>query len=802
MLRKIVFVLGGVILVLLLALGAGYYYFVQRPLPVTDGEIRVDALRAPVKVLRDRWGVPHIYASNEHDLFVAQGFVQAQDRLWQMETNRRLAAGRLSEIFGPETLELDKLARTLGFMRAARKELATYDASSLEMQKAFSDGVNALIAHRGDRLPLEFRILGVQPEPWRPEHSAAWAKVMAMLGGMNWQEEIIRAMLVNKLGENKARDLLRHHETGTPTIIPPGLSMATTTKGIQLARTWLSALGGASNNWVVHGSRTITGFPLLANDMHLEVRVPSVWYEMHLVGGDFDIVGLSLPGVPLIIAGHNPDLAWGITFAYVDVQDIYLERFDPGKKGHYLYEDEWLEAELIKERIKVKGEDEPVLHNILRTRHGPVISTHLTGAGEFQYALSLKWSAHDPGGMLPTMKRLNLASSWEAFKAAAQDWTEPAINLVYADRKGNIGYVLASRVPIRRQGHGQGPFRGWDGGHEWVGYLNPDQKPFLLNPKRGFVATANNQIVRPDYPHYLGVDYASGFRAAQIEAGLAEKNKVSKSDFRTLQGDLKCLPAAKFLSALNAVKIQSTEARDLLERLGSWNQVLSPDSAGGAIYAVLFSRLLENTFRDELGPLADPFFGMGLTLLEPLNNFVQESRVILLNLLSEPDSLWFDNVNTPGQETLAEVLERSLNETATFLRKKMGTDPSTWRWGRLHRVVFEHPLGRVKPLDRVFNFGPYEGGGHFATVWQSAIMPGMDFDLNGWTVSNRHIYDLEDWDQSLGAIVPGQSGMLGSRHYGDQVSLWLEVKHHPLYYTRGKVESEAAHSLVLAPGKG
>lgn len=800
MFKKLMYILVGLVLLVVLICGVGYYYFVKLPLPKTEGEIRIKGLHKPVKVFRDRWGVPHIYAENEHDLFMAQGFVQAQDRLWQMESNRRLAAGRLSEILGPLTLELDRLVRTLGVMRAARLELASYDNSHLKILDAFAEGVNAYIDERTDRLPLEFRLLKVEPEPWRPEDSIAWAKLMALFGGKNWQEEIVQAMLEQKLGAEKACELLAHNQPESPTIIPPGLNMASFWP-LRPHKTFAVTLpfGGGSNNWTVHGSRTASGFPLLANDMHLALRVPSIWYEIHLAAEDYNVIGLSLPWVPGITAGHNEHLAWGITFGYTDGQDIYLERMNPDKPGQYLYKDQWLQAERITEEIRVKGEDEPVIHEVWQTRHGPIISPQVPAAQGLEYALALKWSAHDPGHMMPTMGRINRARNWEEFKAAAQNWSEPAMNLVYADRKGNIGYVLASRIPIRMQGHGRGPFPGWTGENEWLGYVSPHQHPFLFNPARGFVATANNQVVGSDYSRYIAEDYAPGFRAARIEEVLLQKDKTTKADFRALQGDLKCLPAGRFMAALEKLEVQDPEARQLLERLRTWNQVLSPDSVGGAIYSVLSYRLMENTFRDEMGPVADRFFGMGLTYLEPLNGFSQHSRVILQRLMEDRDSLWFDDVSTPQRENLTDIVEKSLHETAAFLKQKLGEDPSAWRWGKLHRVTIEHPLGRAKPLDRVLNLGPYEGSGHFCTVWQSAVSPGMDFDLNGWTASNRHVYDLKDWDQSLGSIVPGQSGMFGSPHYDDQMEMWLQVDHHPLYYSRGKVEAEAKHVLILKP---
>jgi len=798
MLKKIVRVLSGLILLVLLVLIGAYYYFLIRPLPLTDGELRIKSLESPVRVYRDQWGLPHIYAESRHDLFMAQGFVQAQDRLWQMETNRRVAAGRLSEILGADFVDLDRDLRTLGFMRAAVRELAATDEAGLEILRAFAQGVNAWIDLAQDRLPFEFQLLRFKPEPWRPEDSLAWLKFMAFSGGNNWEEELVQAMLVQKLGEVKAKDLLGLNKLTTPSIIPSGLPVSALSFFSPSGTPLPFGFRGASNNWTVHGSRTASGRPLLANDMHLPVEIPSVWYENHLSSGEFDVIGLSLPGVPLVVAGHNRDIAWGITFAYTDVQDVFLEKMNHEQRGEYLYQGEYLQAKRIREPIKVRGQDLPIVHEVWETIHGTVV-TPMALEARLGYSLALKWTASEPGQMMTAMQALNLARNWEEFKSAALNWSEPAVNLVYADRSGNIGYVLAARTPLRPQGHGRGPFPGWTGEHDWTGYLPPDQKPILFNPARGFIVTANNRVAGPDYPHYLSDDYASGFRAARIEQVLSQQDKASPAIFRELQGDLKCLPAARFISALKNIKGESPAARDLLSRLRAWDQILDADSVGGAVYSVLFYRLLENTFRDELGPTADRFFGRGFISLSPLTRYVEHSRTILLNLMSEPGSSWFDDINTPVRENLSDMVEKSLNETAAFLKERLGPEPEDWRWGRLHRIKIEHPLGEIKPLGLLLNLGSFEGGGHLDTVWQSAVRPGMDFDLKDWTASNRHIYDLSDWDRSLGAIVPGQSGMRGSSHYDDQMEMWLRVEHHPLFYSRSKVEENAEAVLILKP---
>jgi penicillin amidase len=800
--KKLLFIVAVLLFLVLIAAGGAYVYFIRLPLPVKEGELRLRGLRDSVTVYRDRWGVPHIFAENEHDLFMAQGFVQAQDRLWQMETNRRIAAGRLSEIFGPEAVEVDRVLRSFGFMRAARAELSTYDAATLEILHAFSRGVNAFIEGQGGRLPFEFKALSIHPEPWKPEDSVGWGKFMGHTGGKNWQEELVRALLRKELGEEKTDDLLRRIQPPAPAPIPADLQPDSVESPLPLSKAGtLPAFGGGSNNWVVHGSRSTTGLPLLANDMHLALTVPSVFYEMHLAGGGLDVIGLSLPGVPLIIAGHNRNVAWGITFAYTDGQDLFLERFDREKGGRYLFRGEWLEPRLLREEIKVRGQKEPVLHEIRVTNHGPVISPLIEQAEGMEHAFALRWSGHDPGTTTSVLYRMNRAGNWDEFRAAAAEWCEPPVNLVYADTLGNIGYVLGSRIPIRSQGHGMGPFPGWTGDSEWTGYVGPEEKPFVLNPEDGYFATANNDVVGKDFPFYLAGDYASDNRVNRIVQVLSGKNPISKEEFGELQGDLRSLSAAPFVDAVRRADIRDPEATELQEILIAWDQTLSPESAGGAVYSVSLQRLLENTFKDELGPLTGVFLGIGLIATDPLNRFAEHSRTILQGLMSEPDSPWFDDIDTPEREELSETVEKSLVETAAFLKGRLGPDPSTWRWGQLHTVEMKHLLGR-EPLDTLLNAGPYEVGGDFSTVWQSSIVPGMDFRLQGWSAANRHIYNLKDWDGSLGAIVPGQSGVPRSPHYDDQVDLWLKAAHHPLYFTRSKVESEAAARLVLRPAGG
>ncbi len=794
------FVMGVVILVVLLLLG-GYYYFLVRPLPMLDGELKIPGLRARVEIIRDKWGIPHIYATNEHDLLVAQGFVQAQDRLWQMDLNRRMAQGRLSEIFGPLTLDADKLLRTFGIHEAASRDLEVCRDEELQALLWFAKGVNAFINLHKTRLPVEFKLLGYTPEPWSPVDSLGWAKMMALSGGRNWEEEVVRMLISQELGPERAATLCR----GFRKKIPCTLDFSRKLSSIS-SRHYISSLfmpvfpaEGGSNNWVVAGRLTETGSPILANDMHLPLRIPSIWYEMHLVGGRYNVMGLSLPGIPLIIAGHNQEVAWGITYAYVDVQDLYLEKAHPQKPDHFLYNGKWIKAQKHLTPIKVKGRERPVDFWVWKTHHGPLISRVVPLLKGLKLNVSLRWSAHDPGINVRSLIKMNLASSVREFSQAARIWCEPAINLVFADRVGHIGYVTGSRIPLRHEGQGPVPSPGEDPVFDWQGWVMPEEKPGLLDPPQGFIATANNCTALKSYPHYLGVDYAPGHRVARIRELISRTVPVSIQDCAKMQGDLKSLPALEFVQAIKRVAQLASSSQGLMRHLEGWDGAMDSGSMGAAIYNVLFQRMLFNTFADELQGLSPLFFGKGLTLLAHMNRFANHSWSALHRLVNTPDSPWFDDVSTPQRETLSHVLQKSLEETAEFLSKELGQDQGEWRWGRLHTMTLEHPLGKVAILGKIFNLGPFEGSGNFHTIKQSAISPGMDFKLKAWDVSNRHIYDLADWDHSIGCIVPGQSAHRASPHYSDQMDTWLRVGHHPLPFTRGAVESSAAHTLLLVP---
>ncbi|HEY6101797.1 MAG TPA: penicillin acylase family protein, partial [bacterium] len=565
-----------------LATGLGVYA-VRRAFPQTSGRIALEGLHGTVEVMRDRWGIPHIYAQDDLDLFFAQGFVHAQDRLWQMEFNRRAASGRLSEIFGPVTLDTDRFLRTVGLRRAAEAEAAQLGDEMTRVLQAYADGVNAYITSRRGRLPLEFALLRYVPEPWSPVDSVAFGKLMAWTLSGNWDSEILRAHLVSRFGEAGMERLMPAYPAGMPVIVPAGADYRPFRSAVALRLVAHAPArdGTGSNNWVIAGSRTTTGTPILANDPHLQAAMPSIWYEMDLSSERFHAAGATFAGAPGVIIGHNAHIAWGVTNAGPDVQDLYLERFDPDDPTRYEFKGQWEQATVVEESISVKGRREPVLLPVRITRHGPILNGVVDGLDAF---VALRWTALEPGTILGSVLRLDEARNWSEFREALKLWTVPAQNFVYADGDGNIGYQLPGRIPVRAKGDGLLPVPGWTGEYEWVGEIPFDELPSSFNPERGYIVTANNRIIPDGYQHFIAAEWDPGFRAQRIEAMLTAQPKVSPEVVADMQLDTTSLPAQAIIRSLQGVQVTEEPDASLLAELRAWDGVLAPESQAAAIY--------------------------------------------------------------------------------------------------------------------------------------------------------------------------------------------------------------------------
>ncbi|MGQ9573124.1 MAG: penicillin acylase family protein [Dehalococcoidia bacterium] len=781
-------------LALVAAVGGVAYALLRRSIPTIKGSVRLKGLDACVEVIRDRWGVPHIYADSVRDVVFAQGYVHAQDRLWHMELARRAASGTLAEMFGAVALDADRLLRRVGLRRAAEAEAAQLTEAIRPNLEAYVAGVNAFIEGNRNRLPPEFLILRFRPAPWTPVDSLAIGKLVGWSLSGNWDSEIVRSWIVERLGPEEAARMEPGYPVGAPLIVPPGAACrglgVPLLEELRRVQELVGIRGGGSNNWVVDGQKSVTDRPLLANDPHLPLQMPCFWYEVHLNGGGLNVIGASLPGVPGVIIGHNERIAWGITNTMTDGDDLFVERINPANPRQYEYEGKWVDGELVREEIRVRGRPEPVVEEVLVTRHGPVIGPSISGE---ERALALRTVVAEPSQHAHAILLLNRAGSWEGFREALRLWPAPAQNFVYADVEGNIGYQLGGLVPIRAKGQGLVPSPGWTGEYEWTGLIPFDELPSVFNPPTHYVATANNKIVDDDYAYFLGAEWADRYRIQRIVELLEAREKHSLEDFRAMQGDVYSIPGRELARHLLGLEPANEDAKRALNFVRVWDGHLSPDSVAATIVEAFFLHMLRNTVAVKLGPLADYFVGKEVHAAVPDSGYFSRSASWLLSLMEEAPADWF------ADRSWREVMEESLEEAVVGLRRQFGEDMSRWTWGRIHYATFEHVLGRVRALRPIFNRGPVAVGGDMNTVAAAAYVGSRPYAVSSYAVSYRQIIDLGNFNRSVAILPGGQSGHPASRHYSDMIDGWRRVEYHPLLFDRGEIERQAASKLTLRP---
>jgi penicillin amidase len=775
------------------AASAGAYYLLRRPVPRGRGRVRLRGLEAAVEVLRDRWGVPHIYASNLRDLFFAVGYAQAQDRLWQMEFNRRVSSGTLAEVLGEGALEFDRLTRRIGFRRVSEADWRQPEATERAVLEAFSAGVNAYLD--SGRLPIEFGILRYRPQPWHPVDTITFARLMSWALTGNWDTEILRSWTVERFGAEVMAELEPRYPVGKPLIVPPGTAAKgagpTLEEDYDVAAELVGALAGPgmSNSWAVNGKKSATGKPLLANDPHLPLQMPSLFWEYHVDSPELKAAGACLPATANVLIGHNDRVAWGLTAAIVDGDDLYVEKVNPDNASQYSNEGQWVDGEVVREEIRVRGRKKPVVEEVLVTRHGPVISPAIKGETR---TLSLRSVVLEPAHQVQGTTMLMGARDWEEFRDALRLWPAPSQNFVYADVEGNIGYQLAGLVPVRAKGHGVLPVPGWSSEYEWTGWVPFDELPSLLNPSTNWVATANNKIVDDDYPHFLSAHWADSPRQERIVEMLEEKNKLSIEDFRRMQSDQLSLPARELVPRMLELETEGEWSKRALTFVRAWDRMVTADSVGACVFEVFFTHLVRKTLEEKLGSWSDFYLGRGMHPLRPNGSFFMVSASWLLAKMRQKKK-WF------AGKTWKEAMREALASAVGELRQLLGDDVSQWQWGRLHRQAFRHPMGQARALSRLFNRGPVAVGGDCNTVWQASYVPYYGYELKASTACYRQIIDMGNFDNSLAVIPSGQSGHPGSRHYGDLIRLWQRVEHHPMPWERASVEQQARGRLVLAP---
>ncbi len=784
----------------------------KRSLPQVNGIIFAEGLENEVIIERNRWGVPSIYGIERRDLFFAQGFVHAQDRLWQMDINRRAASGRLAEILGEEAVETDRLTRTLGFRRRANR---IWQRSSSSVQgdfEAYSAGINAFLANQ-PTLPLEFSLIGCRPEPWDVLDSVAYGQLLAWTLSSGWAAEIVRARLIEALGQDLATQLEPIYPERNPVTLPGGIefrklepdSMIRSADSPFLPR-GLEGSGRGSNGWVIADFRSTTGHPILCNDMHLPIPTPSLWYFNRLItepGVDgepgLQVYGVSQPGLPYILIGHNQNIAWGATLTLADTEDLFVEKFRPvddgpqsGRSYQYRFKEKWLPVAISEEIIKIKGRT-PFLERVLSTHHGPVVSAVIPTEGQVlslsSYALKFDLSING-------FAQINIAQDWGDFVEAVRQIQAPSLNLLYADTAGNIGYYMSGRVPIRSKGQGLVPSVGWTGEYEWEDYVPFDQMPHTLNPKSGYIISANNKIIGDDYPFYLGSSWRNGYRAARIEQMILERKLISLQFCREMQLDCYSIPGVQFARLVQDLDIKDDSALQMAQHLLDWDGNLSADSVGGTVYQVLLAILSQRILKPLLGSdLIEQFLGVGPhPILIPINELAGHWTSSLLRLLTEPEKL--RELTGSSRE---ELIVHSLAAAKEKLERTLGIDQSAWHWGRLHYLNFDHLFSLQPTLGRAFSHGPFPVGGDSDTVFQNAIVPGGPFHRNSVSPSQRHLIDLGDLSQSKAILAPGQSGQLGSNHYGDLILPWFAGDYFDMSGSGPTDELEQKSILKLRP---
>lgn len=787
------------LLVTSLILTAVGVWFIRRPWPQVTGTIDVVGLSAPVDVVRDTWGVPHIYAETERDLVFAQGYVHAQDRLWQMEFNRRLGSGTLSAVLGEPTLGFDKLTRTMGLRRAAEVEWAGLDPDTRGLLEAYASGVNSFMETHRDRLPVEFMILGIDPAPWTPIDTLTWGKVMSWSLGWNYTSEVVRALIVAEQGVPVAQELMPPFKDGLPLAIPPEVQSYAWLRGAELEGldTLASLLGGpnmsqGSNGWVIHGSRTATGKPILANDTHLYLEMPSGWYENGLHSGSLNVVGFSLPGVPMVIIGQNNRISWGITDLSADVQDLYIEQVnDKANPTQYQFKGEWHDLQVVPETIEVSNAD-PVTLNVRLTRHGPLMNDVLDTNTPDIPPLTLQWTVIQGAPLVKALLDINHATNWDEFRQGLRGWGAPSLNFLYADVDGNIGYQAAGMIPIRPATHqGLVPMPGASGQYEWQGNIPFDQLPTSFNPPSGFIANANSKVSADDDPHQLSYEWGDPYRIRRITEQLAANDNVTIADVQALQGDDYGLPAETLRPYLLAVTPEGPIQTRALELVKDWNMSSDSTQPGASIYHVWYWFLLQNTVQDDLSP----------ELKDEYDEYFWLHASMLSTWGADPENHWFDDQKTPEVETRDVIARRSLADAVAWLSERYGDTPDQWQWGKLHTMTFVHrPLGQsgIGPVEWLFNTTPVPMPGDNFSVNAAWFNPDAEFVMSGGT-AQRLIVDLSDLSKTQAIHTTGQTEQLFHPHRDDFIPLWQTMQYHPVNFTSEAVAAQAAGTLTLRP---
>jgi penicillin amidase len=819
--KRALFVLLSLVLIVTLAAGGAFFYFTRQSFPQTSGTIKVAGLKGIVEIIRDNFGVPHIYADSPDDLFFAQGFVHAQERFFQMEFWRRIGQGRLSELFGKGALNQDKFIRTLGWHHTAEEEVKNLSPEIKAILESYAAGVNAYILNNASTLSFEFNLLNLQgrnwkPEPWTPANTLTWGKAMSWNLGDNFDSEIIRAAVIEKGGSELAEAVIPPYPKDMPVIVPsksdvnhqPSIAIRQSSNAnsdwvslVKINRSFSERLGIprggdiGSNNWVIAGSKTTTGKPILADDPHLGIQMPSIWFQNGLhcravsSACPFDVVGVIFPSVPGVVIGHNSHIAWGVTNGTVDTQDLFIEKQNPNNPDEFEFKGTYEKATIREERINVAG-NEAVNLRVRVTRHGPIMND-VEPSLKSKPPMALSWAALQPGTLIQSVIEIDKAQNWEQFREALKKWSAPSQNFVYADVDGNIGYQFNGDIPIRAKGDGSVPVEGWTGENEWTGFIPFDQLPSKLNPPEGFIVTANNAIVDDKYPFVLSKrDWDFGFRAKRITHMISQLDKIGVEDVHKMQFDSRAIFADELLPMVfDAVQPSKSnpQTQTALDALRKWDKYYSRNSIGATIFETFKLKLAHAVFDDDLGDdLKEEALSVGTVTWTALRNL-------------KPDSRWWDDARTSEKETREQIVSRTFDEALTDLSKRLGNDVGKWQWGALHQATFKNQtLGQsgISLVENIFNRGPFPADGGTGLV--NAVGHRPDFSVRS-VPSLRMVVDFNNFDNSTLIHTTGQSGHAYHPHYDDMIDKWLNGQTNVMWWSAEKVKANAKTTLSMTP---
>jgi penicillin amidase len=794
-LKKILY---GLLIILVIAMIAGLIFIrhiSHKGLPEYSGTLDLKGIKEEVTVIRDEYAIPHIYAKNEEDLYMAVGYVMAQDRLWQMDLLRRATLGRLSEIFGKEFVDTDVLLRAFRYSDKSKEILAALDSVQLKAVQAFCHGLNEYIEKAGNKLPLEFTILGYKPEPFEPISCANLIGYMAWDQGSGWNEMLLDHIRT-KVGDSLYRELIpgaalrRTHVypsyTKDSLLFPLQASLLKADN--LLADLGLHVFQG-SNNWAVSGKRSSTGKPILCNDQHMSLNVPGIWYQMHqVIPGKLDVSGVVLPGEPFIICGHNQRIAWGLTNVMVDNIDFYEEKIKDDDSLQYLYNDEWKKMEIRKEVISIKGGTKVERENRF-THRGPVISKF---KGIPQKVVTMHWVGDEMSNLGRSFYLLNRAGNWKEFTEAISTYNTISSNIVYADVDGNIGLYCAAGVPIRNRDNDRIILPGWTDKYDWKGFVPFENLPHSFNPANGYVSSANNKTAGNDYPYHIGTWYALPSRIDRIREMIEQKPVLSAEDMKVIQNDQNSVLArnmnSKIIELMSAVSDLNKDEKTGFDILKKWEGgLMSKYLVAPAVFETFYVNLGDNLLKDEMDSvLYSSYFNEG-----PLD-------IAIANIWNNLASAWWDDITTKKKESMTDIVRKTLGKSVQWLTTNYSADTANWKWGNMHTLTLEHPLGKVNILNKVFhlNRGPLKVGGSSYTISPYYYPFSKAFKSN-FGSSQRHIFSIADWDASYTVIPTGNSGIPSSKYYCDQTQMYINGQYHGEYFSDDSVKKHEKYKLIL-----